>query len=612
MFSFANPGYLYLLLLLPVVAGAHLLARRARKRKLARYGKQQVIGDLMPNVSPYKPWIKLSLELLLLALVVVIIARPRAGVGKTTEHVNGIEVMVAVDVSNSMNASTTDNPQDISRLQRAKLILEKLIDRLQGNKVGLIVFAGNAYMQMPLTGDASSAKLFLAGINTNMVPTQGTAIGAAIDMAAQSFSTSKKTQKSIIIITDGENFEDDATGAAQRAHEMGIQVNVLGVGSPNGAPIPMPGEGYLTDDTGEPVTTYLNEKMAQDIAVAGKGTYVSGNANDALETLQDTLDKLGKSNLATISYTKHDEQFPVFAWIAVVVLIALIILLEAKNPWLDHFNFFTKKTMKHSVVLLVALLAFSMASTPAMAQDNSNKKERNHIRSGNKLYNEKRYAEAEVEYNKALQANPTSGIANFNLATALLRQGNGTAKQDDENNPSRRAEELLNNLVKSTPDRSLQAQAYYDLGNLAYSRQDYGQAIEHYKNALRRNPSDNEARENLRLAQLKKQEQDKNNQDNKDNKDNKNDKNDKNEKNDKNDKNDKKDNKDNKDQNKGDQDKKDQPQKPQQQQQGGMSQQNMEQILKTMQDKENATQQRVQAVQARQQQHERNRTNRKW
>lgn len=343
MFSFANPGYLYLLLLLPVIAGAHLLARKARKNKLARYGKLQVIGDLMPDVSPYKPWIKLSLELLLLALVIIIMARPRAGASKTTARVHGIEVMVAVDVSNSMNASSTDSPQDISRLQRAKLILEKLIDRLQGDKVGLIVFAGNAYMQMPLTGDASSAKLFLSGINTNMVPTQGTAIGAAIDMAMQSFSQSKKSQKTIIIITDGENFEDDATGAAKRAQENGIQVNVMGVGSTNGAPIPMPGEGYLTDDTGQPVTTYLNEKMAQEIATAGKGTYVSGNANDAVETLQDTLDKLAKSDLATISYTQHDEQFPVFAWLAIVVLIALMLLLERKNPWLEHINFFTKK-----------------------------------------------------------------------------------------------------------------------------------------------------------------------------------------------------------------------------------------------------------------------------
>ncbi|MCF0181885.1 MAG: VWA domain-containing protein, partial [Muribaculaceae bacterium] len=229
MFSFANPGYLYLLLLLPVVAGMHLLARRARKKQLAKFGRQQVIGDLMPDVSPYKPWIKLGLELLLLALIIIILARPRAGASKTTTRVHGIEVMVCMDVSNSMNASSTDNPQDISRLQRSKLILQKLIDRLNNDKMGLIVFAGNAYMQMPLTGDASSAKLFLNGINTNMAPTQGTAIGAAIDLAMNSFSQSKKSQKAIIVITDGENFEDDAQGVAAEAQKRGIQVNVMGV-----------------------------------------------------------------------------------------------------------------------------------------------------------------------------------------------------------------------------------------------------------------------------------------------------------------------------------------------------------------------------------------------
>lgn len=343
MFSFANPGYLYLLLLLPAIAGLYMLARKARKRSLSRFGREQVIGALMPDVSPYKPWIKLSIELLLLATVIVILARPRAGASKTTSRVHGIEVMVAVDVSNSMNASSTDNPQDISRLQRSKLILEKLIDRLNNDKVGLIVFAGNAYMQMPLTGDASSAKLFLNGINTNMVPTQGTAIGEAIELSASGFSQSKKSQKAIIIITDGENFEDDAVSTAASVQKAGIQVNVVGVGSTHGAPIPMGDGSYLTDDSGNPVTTYLDEKTAQQIASAGKGTYVSGNANDAVETLYDALDKLAKTDLATISYTQQDEQFPVFAWLAIILVVALIMLLERKNPWLEQFNFFTKK-----------------------------------------------------------------------------------------------------------------------------------------------------------------------------------------------------------------------------------------------------------------------------
>ena len=341
MINFAHPQYFYLLLLLPALVLLFLWNRRSRRLRLERYGRRASIEPLMPEVSRYKPWIRLGLELLLLATVIVVLARPRAGSSKTSTQVHGIEVMVAVDVSNSMNASSTDNPQDVSRLQRAKMILQKLIDRLDNNKVGLIVFAGNAYMQMPMTSDAASAKLFLDGINTSMVPTQGTAIGAAINLAMNGFSQSKKSQKAIIIITDGENFEDDAVGAAKEATKQGIHINVIGVGSTTGAPIPVEG-GYLTDDAGNPVTTYLNEKMAQDIAQAGKGVYIAGTASDAVSTLQETLDKLAKSDLDVVSYTQHDEQFPVFAVIAMLLLLALLLLLERKNPWLKKYNFFTK------------------------------------------------------------------------------------------------------------------------------------------------------------------------------------------------------------------------------------------------------------------------------
>ena len=348
MINFAHPQYFYLLLLLPALLLLFLWNRRDRRQRLQHYGKRASIEPLMPDVSRYKPWIRLVLEMLLLTMVILVLARPRAGSSKTTTNVHGIEVMVAVDVSNSMNASSTDNPQDVSRLQRAKMILQKLIDRMENNKVGLIVFAGNAYMQMPMTSDAASAKLFLNGINTSMAPTQGTAIGAAINMALNGFSQSKKSQKAIIIITDGENFEDDAVGAAKAAAKAGVHVYVIGVGSTTGAPIPVDG-GYLTDDSGNPVTTYLNEKMAQQIAEAGDGVYISGTAADAVSTLQETLDKLSKSDLATVSYTQHDEQFPVFATLALLVLLVLLLLLERKNPWRKKYNFFTKEKKENKV-----------------------------------------------------------------------------------------------------------------------------------------------------------------------------------------------------------------------------------------------------------------------
>ena len=231
----------------------------------------------------------------------------------------------------------------MSRLQRSKLILEKLIDRLGEDKVGLIVFAGNAYTQLPITSDFLSAKMYLSSINTNMVPTQGTAIGAAINLAMKSFTQNEKSGKSIIIITDGENHEDDAVGAAKEAHKRGIQINVIGVGSTKGAPIPMGGQGnFLKDDNGQVVTTFLNEQMAIDIAKAGKGIYVGGNSADAVTDVDDNLKKLAKEDLERVVYTQHDEQFPVFAWLALLLVIANMLVVERKNKWLSKYNFFTK------------------------------------------------------------------------------------------------------------------------------------------------------------------------------------------------------------------------------------------------------------------------------
>ena len=247
--------------------------------------------------------------------------------------------------------------------------------------------------------------------------------------------------------------------------------------------------------------------------------------------------------------------------------------------------------------------------TTAIAQTKASKmtkQERVHLRNGNQLYEKKRYAEAEAEYKKALQANPTSEKAQFNLATALMRQGNITASKDDKNNPINQAEELLTNLAKGAQDKQLRGKACYDLGNIAYGRQQYDQAIDFYKHALRCNPDDDQARQNLRLAQLKKQQQDQNKDKNKDNKDNQDQNKDQNK--------DKDQDKDKQDQNKDNQnqDKQNQDKQNQDKQQGGMSQQNAEQVLKAMQDRERATQQRINAQQAQQQRHERQRTNKKW
>lgn len=345
MFSFANPEYLYLLILIPVILGLFLLSRMIRAKNIKKYGNPALLEAQMPDVSKYKPWIKISIQLVALALIVIILARPRAMGNSKAETINvqGIEVMVALDVSNSMLASSTDDPNGISRLQQAKLLLEKLIDKLGNDKVGLIVFAGDAYTQIPITADFVSAKMFLSNIEPSMVPTQGTAIGAAIKMAANSFTADDKIQKSIILITDGENHEDDAVEAAKDAHDKGIQINVLGVGTPKGAPIPIGGKGnYMKDESGNIVITQPNEQIAQDVANAGKGIYVSGTNRDALNVLDARLKELSKSNISKNVFSPNDEQFPVFAWVALALLICDIFVLDRKISWLKNINFFSK------------------------------------------------------------------------------------------------------------------------------------------------------------------------------------------------------------------------------------------------------------------------------
>lgn len=342
MFSFANPEYLYLLLLIPVLVALYIFARVSRVRNLNKFGRVNILASLMPDVSKYKPGIKLVLQLIALVMIIIILARPRAGATEQTVKVHGIEVMVAMDVSNSMNASSNDDPKSVSRLQRAKLLLERLIDNFGDDKVGLIVFAGNAYTQLPITADFTSAKMFLSGISTDMVSTQGTAIGAAIKLAMNSFSGNEKSQKAVIVITDGENHEDDAIAVAKDAASKGIQVDVIGVGSPKGAPIPVAGGSWMKDGAGNVVTTYLNEKMAQDIAKAGNGIYVSGNSGNAAGQLSDQLKKLAKSDLQKVVYSQNSEQFPVFAWLALIFLVGDMFVLERKNSWLKKINFFTK------------------------------------------------------------------------------------------------------------------------------------------------------------------------------------------------------------------------------------------------------------------------------
>lgn len=345
MFDFAYPLHLYLLGLVVVFTLLFWWARLSRQAKIRRFGNPSIVSGLMPDASRYTPAIKLVLQLIALICLVIVIARPRAGLKEQETTTAGIEVMVAFDISNSMLASSNDSPDGISRLDRARLLLEKLVDKLDNDKVGLVIFAGDSKMQLPLTTDFYSAKMYLNELTPELIYNQGTSLASAMKMAMNGFSPAQDVHKAIILITDAEDHEGDAIETAKLAAENGIQVDVIGLGSAKGAPIPVlhgrKGQ-YMTDSQGQTVLTTINESLAREIAKAGDGIYVNGAASSALSDLTSQLDKLQKSEFKSVSYSTAAEQFPTFAFIAFVFLIIEIFVVDRKISWLKGINFFSR------------------------------------------------------------------------------------------------------------------------------------------------------------------------------------------------------------------------------------------------------------------------------
>ena len=339
MFRFANPEFLYLLLVLPALVVFYIYAVIQKRRAVKRYGNPALLAELMPDVSPKRQHLKFWFSFAAIALIIFVIAGPQFGSKLETVKRQGVEIMVCLDVSNSM-LSEDVSP---SRLDKAKQMLAKLTDGLSNDKVGMIVFAGDAFTQLPITSDYISAKMFLSSISPEMISTQGTAIGAAINLAARSFTPNESSDKAIIVITDGENHEDDAVGAAKMASEKGIHVNIVGIGDPKGAPISMgSANNYLKDNAGNVVITKLNEQMCQEIAAAGNGMYVrADNTNSALRALQKEIEKMNKTEMDSKVYSEYDEQFQILAWIALVLLIADVLTLDRKNRIFKKIKLFS-------------------------------------------------------------------------------------------------------------------------------------------------------------------------------------------------------------------------------------------------------------------------------
>lgn len=339
MFRFANIEILWLLVLIPVFVAGYIVLLRRKQRQLREFGDAELMATLMPNISRTRPVVKFGLVLLALALLIVAAARPQYGQKEKVVKRQGIEVVIALDISNSMLA------EDVapSRLDRAKQMLSKMIDSMVDDKVGVVVFAGEAFTQLPITCDYVSAKMFLNSITPELIKTQGTAIGDAIYTSMRSFGSEESdASRAIILITDGENHEDDALAAAKAANEQGIKIFVIGIGKPDGSPIPIPGtNNFRKDRAGNVVVSKLNEQMCKDVAAAGHGLYVRcDNTNTAMRALQKEIDTLATSEIETKVYADYNEQYQGFVLIALLLLVVDFFVFNRKNKTLAKIDIF--------------------------------------------------------------------------------------------------------------------------------------------------------------------------------------------------------------------------------------------------------------------------------
>jgi Ca-activated chloride channel family protein len=343
MFRFEHIEYLYALLLIPSFSLLFILYRVWKARAVKKFGDPELMKHLMPWNSPRKGIFRFFLSMLALASLIIGIANPQVGSKLEKVQRKGADLMIALDVSNSMLA------QDIrpDRLTRAVQGITKLIDKLEGDRIGIVVFAGKAYVQLPITTDYAAAKLFLSTISTRMVPSQGTAIGEAIELSVNSFKQDERS-KAIVIITDGENHEGDAVAAAREAAEAGIKIFTIGMGSPDGTPIPVYDEfdrqtGYKTDRNGQTVVSRLDETTLQQVASAGNGIYVrASTGQDGLGKILEEINALEKQEIETKMFSEYEGRFQYFLALSLFFLLLEFLVTERKSKWADKIKLFNR------------------------------------------------------------------------------------------------------------------------------------------------------------------------------------------------------------------------------------------------------------------------------
>lgn len=573
MLRFAHPEYLYALLILPLLIAIYIWSRQVRKRSLRKLGNPELLQQLMPAAAKYKRRIKFGLLLLALALLIVALANPQIGTKLETVKREGVDIMIALDVSNSMLAEDFKP----NRLENAKRQISLMLDHLENDRIGIVVFAGTSFLQLPLTTDYSAARLFLSAVDTDIVSVQGTAIGSAIRMAMQSFVQGERKYKVIVVISDGENFEDDALDAAKEAAAAGIGIHTIGMGSPKGVPIPVYQKGvqagFKKDSEGNVVITRLDEVLLQRIADTTKGKYIrAGVRQDELNMIFKQIEGMEKKQIAAKMYTEFEDrfQYPLFA--ALILLLIEFFLSERKLEWPSFWKSILPEAAKVSIFILL-FCAQSYAAS-----------ERSLLRDGNRQYKDKQYNEAEVNYRKALEKNKELKEGQFNLGDALYKQGR-----------YEEAEKQFRSAAQKSSGAS-RAQAYHNLGNALLKQKKIEDSIQSYKDSLKLNPQDQDTKYNLEFARHLLQQQKQQQQDQQQKKDQKQDK--KDQKQTQQDNQQKEQNKDQKNQDQQDQQQKQQQQQEQKQQaeekKQQISKEDAERILQALRNEEKNVQKKLQ------------------
>ena len=488
MLRFAHPEYLWLLWVLPVMGVGLFVLHRWKRHLLRGFVSEALFSQLAPEMSTTKRFVKYGVLLLAVACLVVALTNPQVGTRLEEVKRQGIDLFVALDVSLSMKAE--DIPP--SRLGKAKRDVSDLLRKLHGDRVGLIVFAGEAYVQFPLTADYSAADLFINAVDVEAVPTPGTMIGNAIQLALRSFQSDLPTQKAIVIVSDGENTEGDIANAVQEASKQGVRIYTIGTGTSEGAPIPLYNSSglridYKRDRSNNIVLSRLEEGTLQQIALSTSGSYrCTTSGGNEIDDVYKELSALEKTEMGSLQVTGFEDQFHYPLVLAILLLVIEHLLSERRGKILLKLTRLVPIARALPLILLVA--------GPVLHGQTV----RSHVQSGNEAYDKAKYADAEAEYKKALELDPGSRVAQFNIGNAYYKQ-----RRLDESQRS------YNASIATSKNPTDQSMGYYNLGNAFFQSNKLQESIEAYKQALRLNPNDEDARYNYLLAKdrLKQQKQ---------------------------------------------------------------------------------------------------------